>query len=68
MRETLRCATCELPFGHVQQQSLVIRSSHHGEQHLNVIPLADLIALAQAQAVARKTEPPRPDPRRAQPL
>ena len=40
---TLRCATCELPFARVQNGVLIVESRHHGEVHVNAVPLAALM-------------------------
>lgn len=41
------CAGCELPFAYIQNGVLVIESRHHGEQHVNVLALAQVIELLQ---------------------
>lgn len=35
----LICTHCQLPFARIQNETLVIESRHHGEKHVNVIPL-----------------------------
>jgi hypothetical protein len=40
---TLRCATCELPFARVQNGVLIVESRHHGQIHVNTIPIAALM-------------------------
>lgn len=39
---TLRCAVCELPYARVQNGVLIIESRHHGQVHVNAIPIAVL--------------------------
>lgn len=41
----IRCQECEHPVAEVRGQTLIIRSRHHGHQHVTVIPLAELIEL-----------------------
>lgn len=45
------CAGCELPFAYIQNGVLVIESRHHGEQHVNVLRLEELIRLLQAAQI-----------------
>ena len=40
---TLRCATCELPYARLQNGVLIIESRHHGQIHVNTIPIAVLL-------------------------
>ena len=46
----LRCSECGLPWGRVENGVLIVESRHHGETHVNVIPVADLARLAEANA------------------
>ena len=41
----LRCPACGLPFAVVRDGALVIQSKHHGDTHINSIPLAELARL-----------------------
>lgn len=43
----LRCGCCGLPFARVQNGCLVVQSSHHGESHVNVIPLDEVRRLLE---------------------
>lgn len=45
-RDLLRCAQCGLPIAEIQNGCLVILSRHHGERHVNAIPLAELVRRA----------------------
>lgn len=46
--KVLRCA-CGTPWAEVQNGCLVIKSRHRGEQHVNVITLAQLVKLLAEQ-------------------
>lgn len=36
----IRCACCSVPVAERQGDSLIIRSRHHGREHVTVIPLS----------------------------
>lgn len=38
----LRCDICRTPIAAVEEDALVIRSTHHGERHVTRIPLSRL--------------------------
>ena len=38
-RRLVPCAECETPVAEVQDDVLIIKSRHHGDRHLTVIPL-----------------------------
>jgi hypothetical protein len=44
----LKCSCCDLPFATIQRGVLVIVSRHHGDKHINVLSLADLLQQIQA--------------------
>ena len=44
----LRCQ-CGLPYARLENGCIIIESRHHGETHQNVMPLATLVEMAQAQ-------------------
>jgi len=52
--ETIRCGKCNTTLATVQNACLVIVQRHHGERHINVIPLADIVKLAAEQQPARE--------------
>jgi hypothetical protein len=39
----LKCACCDLPFATIQRGVLMVNSRHHGDKHVNVVTLQDLI-------------------------
>lgn len=41
----IRCQDCDHPVAEVRGQTLIIRSRHHGHQHVTVILLAELVEL-----------------------
>jgi len=43
-RVMLRCADCGLPWAHIQNGSLVVKSRHRGRVHVNTIGIVDLLA------------------------
>ncbi len=44
----LRCQ-CGLPYARIENGCIIIESRHHGETHQNVMPLATLVEMADAQ-------------------
>lgn len=46
--QPLPCAKCNLPYARVQNGCLVITARHHGEIHVNAIPLTQVRALLEA--------------------
>lgn len=55
---TLRCATCGLPFAVVQDGAIVVRSKHHGEQHVNAVAIGRLIEVCQEDTRAKDNSRP----------
>ena len=49
----LRCQ-CGLPYARLENGCIIIESRHHGETHQNVMPLATLLEMAQAQERGRE--------------
>ena len=49
----LRCQ-CGLPYARLENGCIIIESRHHGETHQNVMPLATLVEMAQAQERGRE--------------
>ncbi len=49
----LRCCHCGLPWAKVQAGVLIIESKHHGDKHVNVIPLADLLRMCHNEPDSR---------------
>jgi len=45
----LSCAHCKTPCAELTNGVLIVKSRHHGAEHLNVLPLADLWRKWQAQ-------------------
>lgn len=43
----LTCAQCDTPCAALQNGCLVIQSRHHGECHVTVIPVAELVKLCE---------------------
>lgn len=43
----LKCACCDLPFATIQRGVLMVNSRHHGDKHVNVVTLQDLIQWLQ---------------------
>lgn len=41
----LKCDCCDLPFATIQRGVLMVNSRHHGDKHVNVIGLRDLIQM-----------------------
>ena len=41
----LRCSCCGLPWAEIQNGCLVIKARHHGQEHINVLSLAQLAKL-----------------------
>jgi hypothetical protein len=48
----LTCSSCRLPFARIHNGVLIIQSRHHGQPHVNVISLSDLVRLLEASQVA----------------
>jgi hypothetical protein len=42
MRRILRCTVCGLPWARIENGVLIVESRHHGERHVNVIPVTVL--------------------------
>ncbi|OQA21110.1 MAG: hypothetical protein BWY63_01371 [Chloroflexi bacterium ADurb.Bin360] len=42
MRRILRCTVCGLPWARIENGVLIVESRHHGERHVNVIPVTAL--------------------------
>ncbi len=42
-RVMLRCSDCGLPWAHIQNGSLVVKSRHRGRVHVNAIGVGDLL-------------------------
>jgi len=38
----LYCTTCGLPWARIENGVLIVESRHHGERHVNVMPIMDL--------------------------
>ena len=51
----LRCEECGSIIGELINGALVIKSRHHGEQHVTIFSLATLLALAHADGPGRLT-------------
>ena len=51
MPNPVRCAECGTPVAEVQGETLVIRSKHHGDQHVTVITLDELRRLLEREAI-----------------
>ena len=43
-RVVLRCVECGLPWAEIQNGSLVVKSRHRGQVHVNAISVCDLLA------------------------
>lgn len=43
----LRCEICRLPFAMIKGGAMEIQSHHHGEKHINVVPLVDVVAIQE---------------------
>jgi len=41
------CLSCGTPIAEVQHDALLIRSKHHGEEHVNVLTLTQLTLILQ---------------------
>lgn len=52
--QTLRCAQCGLPFARIQNGVLVVESRHHGQVHVNVLSLANILELLQEVSPSEK--------------
>lgn len=51
--EVLRCVHCGTPIAEIQGGVLVIRSKHHGQQHINLLRLEDLKQKMEATLPSR---------------
>lgn len=45
----LKCSCCDLPFATIQRGVLMVNSRHHGDKHVNVITLAELVSRLQPE-------------------
>lgn len=41
----LRCASCGVAYAELQNGCLVVQSRHHGEIHVNVLPVSKLVKM-----------------------
>lgn len=41
----LKCSCCDLPFATIQRGVLMVNSRHHGDKHVNVVTIRDLIEM-----------------------
>ena len=58
----LRCGQCGLPWAKISNGVLVVESRHHGDRHVNVIALEELLrAWAERE---KEAEEPEPEPAR----
>ena len=55
MTEPLRCAKCGLPYATMQNGAIVIESRHHGEKHINVVSVWELVMMVLKSCVDRST-------------
>lgn len=60
MTDPFRCRVCGLPFARLQNGSLLVESKHHGEKHVNVVSVWDLVLLV-LRRVASVEERSTPD-------
>ena len=38
----LRCSCCNVPWARLENGVLIVEAKHHGERHVNVVPVGDL--------------------------
>jgi len=51
----LVCSCCRLPFARIQNGTLIVESHHHGQKHVNCLPLQDVVQLIrQAGALSEE--------------
>lgn len=51
-----QCPDCKLPVAQIQGNTLIIKARHHGQPHVSVFSLAEIIRLLKANAVQSENQ------------
>lgn len=51
-----QCPDCKLPVAQIQGDTLIIKARHHGQPHVSVFSLAEIILLLKANAVQSESQ------------
>lgn len=46
----LRCTVCGLPWARIENGVLIVESRHHGQRHVNVMSLRQLVELQEPES------------------